>query len=591
MAASLNITARVKDSTKAGLDSANRRVGRLSGKIGGLGKVAKIAAVGIAAIGIAGVAIGVKLISGLLKTGDALDKMNKRTGIAVEELSAMKFAVEQGGATLESFEKGLGTFAKGLGDATLKGTGPLVDGLELVGVSLTDIQDLDPIAQFDFLADAIAGVEDPVLRSAAAQKIFGKSGKDLLPTLLEGSEGLALLRQEARDTGNVMSGESARGAAKFNDAINTAKNFLSGLVLKGFNLVLPKLLEFGELLKRNVGPVIENVLLPAFRAIGAVLKDVVVPIIRDVLLPAFARIWSIAFAGVVRVWNDSLKPAISQIIALFGGGEGGEGGGSSLTGILNALKKTFSIVFAVVAVVVELAIAKVVNIIALVINTLVGVITFFKAIFTGDWSAAWDAIKEIVNGFIKFFKDEIKAVLNFITGIWDVFGAGLVGIVGGIWEKIKAGANRFIKFFKEDIPNGIKAAVNVIIGVIEALPNSYARAFNAIISAWNNFSISTPAVRILGKTIIPSVHFQTPDIPHIPLVSIPRLQAGGIVTRRTVVELGERGPEAVIPLGRLGRGLGATVVNVTVEGSVLTERDLERVVSNILTKLARQRVA
>ena len=223
MASTLNITARVNDKTKKGIDSANKRVGSLTGKIGGLKKAAKFAAIAVAGIAIAGVAIGVKLIGGLLSAGDALDKLNKKTGISIEELSAMSFVLGQGGTNLETFEKGLATFAKGLADAQLKGTGPFADGLELIGLELEDLKGLDPVAQFDLLADAISAVEDPMLRSAAAQKVFGGAGKDLLPTLLEGSEGMARLRQEAEDTGRVMSTEAAQGAARFNDAIDSAK--------------------------------------------------------------------------------------------------------------------------------------------------------------------------------------------------------------------------------------------------------------------------------------------------------------------------------------------------------------------------------
>mgnify|MGYP003666952992 FL=1 len=48
---------------------------------------------------------------------------------------------------------------------------------------------------------------------------------------------------------------------------------------------------------------------------------------------------------------------------------------------------------------------------------------------------------------------------------------------------------------------------------------------------------------------------------------------GGVVTQPTLGVLGEAGPEAVIPLDRMG-GMGGTTVNVIVEGSVLSERDL-----------------
>ena len=211
MASTLNITARVVDKTKKGVDSANKRIGGLTKRVGGLGKVAKLAAIGIAGIGLAGVAIGVKLISGLLSTGDALDKLNKKTGIAIEDLSAMSFVLGQGGTDLATFEKGLGTLAKGFADAKLKGTGPFADGLELIGLELEELEGLDPISQFDLLADAIKEIEDPLLRSAAAQKIFGGAGKDLLPVLLDGSEGMDRLRQEAIDTGRVMSTEAAQG--------------------------------------------------------------------------------------------------------------------------------------------------------------------------------------------------------------------------------------------------------------------------------------------------------------------------------------------------------------------------------------------
>ena len=53
------------------------------------------------------------------------------------------------------------------------------------------------------------------------------------------------------------------------------------------------------------------------------------------------------------------------------------------------------------------------------------------------------------------------------------------------------------------------------------------------------------------------------------------LAEGGIVTRPTMALIGERGPEAVVPLGR---GAGNVVVNVDVRGSVIAERDLAQVI-------------
>ncbi len=67
----------------------------------------------------------------------------------------------------------------------------------------------------------------------------------------------------------------------------------------------------------------------------------------------------------------------------------------------------------------------------------------------------------------------------------------------------------------------------------------------------------------------------------------PSLQHGGIVTRPTLAMIGERGPEAVVPLGR---GAGATNVYITVQGSVIAERDLAEIVRRELLLLGNRNV-
>jgi hypothetical protein len=54
------------------------------------------------------------------------------------------------------------------------------------------------------------------------------------------------------------------------------------------------------------------------------------------------------------------------------------------------------------------------------------------------------------------------------------------------------------------------------------------------------------------------------DVPDIPM-----LAAGGIVTSPQLAMIGERGPEAVIPLdklGQMGTGIGGTNVTIHVNG-------------------------
>jgi len=62
---------------------------------------------------------------------------------------------------------------------------------------------------------------------------------------------------------------------------------------------------------------------------------------------------------------------------------------------------------------------------------------------------------------------------------------------------------------------------------------------------------------------------------------------GGIITRPTLAVVGERGPEAIVPLGK---ALGGMTVNITVQGTVIAERDLAISIRDELLKLKARNV-
>jgi len=61
----------------------------------------------------------------------------------------------------------------------------------------------------------------------------------------------------------------------------------------------------------------------------------------------------------------------------------------------------------------------------------------------------------------------------------------------------------------------------------------------------------------------------------------PKLAEGGIVTSPTTALIGEAGPEAVIPLNRMG-SMGGSNVNIVVNGSVTSEGDLVNAIRNAI---------
>jgi hypothetical protein len=119
----------------------------------------------------------------------------------------------------------------------------------------------------------------------------------------------------------------------------------------------------------------------------------------------------------------------------------------------------------------------------------------------------------------------------------------------------------------DSVFGGIKYWIsNVTIPAFEALLGVAKTIFNGIASVWNNtfgklsFSVPDWVPKIGGKG------FSIPDIP--------LMAAGGIVTSPTLAMIGEgNGPEAVIPLNRMGEfGMGGGT-NITVQAGLVSTPD------------------
>jgi len=132
------------------------------------------------------------------KTGDAIGDMAQRTGLAVESISAVEFALGQTDGTLEDLETGIKKMQLAV-DGVVDPSEQLAEGLDELGISLEALKGMQPEEQFLRIADAIKAIQDPAKRTAAAVAVFGRSGTKLLPLLLEGKRGIRALMQEAED--------------------------------------------------------------------------------------------------------------------------------------------------------------------------------------------------------------------------------------------------------------------------------------------------------------------------------------------------------------------------------------------------------
>lgn len=165
------------------------------------------------------------------------------------------------------------------------------------------------------------------------------------------------------------------------------------------------------------------------------------------------------------------------------------------------------------------------------------------------------AIDAIKIGFDKLW-GAIKFVFDWVKNNWQL----LVAIITGPFGLAVA----FVIKFKDDIMNvfsliynGIKATMGFVADIISA---PFKAAFRAVAGLWNN-TIGKLSFTVPGW--VPGIGGKGFDVPDIPM-----LAEGGIVTSPTLAMIGEgRGPEAVIPLSKLGSmgfaGGGNITINVT----------------------------
>lgn len=248
------------------------------------------------------------LVQKTANAGDAIQKMSLRTGLSATALSELKHAAELSGTSLEGLEIGVRRMQKVIYDAE-KGLSTANDALKYLGVSLTEIQGLSPEEQFFRLASAIADIEDPSLRAALAQEVFGRAGTRLLPMLAEGSEGLEAMRQEAHELGIVFDQDAANAAARFNDDMLRLKQSFAGAFMELGNRLIP---------------IFVNDLIPA---------------VRDNLIPIFQNFIE-RIINLVE-WFTSLDESTKKVIAVIAGLVVGIGPalliGSKLVGVVSKI--------------------------------------------------------------------------------------------------------------------------------------------------------------------------------------------------------------------------------------------------------------
>lgn len=605
----------------------------------------------------------------------AMDNLGKQTltlqrymGGSTEDASRLAHAFTMTGTNTEDAARGLGIFSKNLiaakdqqrafksdseeaAAAHKKFTGHLGKNAQAFadyGIRIRDANG-DMLPMKDLLAstaDVFSKMPAGPTRTAAAMKLFGKSGASLLPFLSKGAAGVNELMQESDKLGTTLSGKDTDAVKK-----NTAEKRRMGEAVKGIQVsigryLMPAISALVTFMSEKVIPVVAKVVgwLKDNKDIVVVLAGVLVPIIAGfkawtIVMGIFNAVMAVnpivliilAIVGLVALlvvaykkfdwfrkfvdgaWQGIQKviravvdwfmtnawPIIKRIIGF-------------MVAYYKLLWKVISAVFSWIWKVVSAYITFFRERVWPIIRWVIDKIAAYYRWLWGKVSVVFRLIWVVIQGFVAFFRDRVWPIIRWVIDKVAAYYRWLWSVISTVfrlsWQIIQG----FIGFFRDKVWPVIRWVIDKVKLGFQVMWSTVAGVWNAVWAkvAWVRDKLYTAAMAIKGfftgiwdgiKDAAQAAFDWVRDIWnrtlggkgfHIPGTSvdfkIPMLAAGGIVTRPTLALVGEAGPEAVIPLRRnagLADNTGGGDVHIHVHGSYAGSKEqLARTVVDALNE-------
>lgn len=190
------------------------------------------------------------LLKNAIDTAAAIDDISQVSGIAAEDLSALKYAAELEGVAFEALSTSVVRFSRAIDEANDASSAAGITFRSL-GIQLRENDGTLRSTQDLLLdvADRFSVIEDGATQAAYAQQLFGRAGADLIPFLNRGREGIAELADEAERFGLIITGETAANADAFNDNLFRLQSVVKGTGVQLAETLLPTLVEFTDLIQ------------------------------------------------------------------------------------------------------------------------------------------------------------------------------------------------------------------------------------------------------------------------------------------------------------------------------------------------------
>lgn len=187
-----------------------------------------VAATAAAATATASIAGMIRIFDEVAPSIDKITKAARRLDVGTEPLSALGHAAGLAGSNVDELVKGMTLMERNTADAAM-GVGEAKQAFSALGLDAEKLQGMQADQMFLEIADAIAKLPTAAERTSAAMDIFGRSGANLLPLMMQGREGIEAAMEEAKRLGITFTESQGAMIEAANDARTKIGAAITGL--------------------------------------------------------------------------------------------------------------------------------------------------------------------------------------------------------------------------------------------------------------------------------------------------------------------------------------------------------------------------
>jgi hypothetical protein len=226
-----------RNNTQKAFNAVEKSTDKLKKSFGGL-KSAIVGALGVAGLG--------AMTKELLSSGDALAKTSAKLGLSTDALQKYRFAAEQSGIQIRTFDIALQRMTRRVAEAR-QGSGEAEKALEEMGISLADSGGKAKSTEtiFGEVADKMQGMASQSDKVRLAFKLFDAEGVGLVNMMQQGSGAIQEMGDELQSVGGILNSETLASFEKFNDLTNKIWVALKGAFAKILAGIIPQITSMG----------------------------------------------------------------------------------------------------------------------------------------------------------------------------------------------------------------------------------------------------------------------------------------------------------------------------------------------------------